>query len=132
MAHGPFHDPDFDMEPFKADVARWATNGAKRVMIEWQTGPGPTVSWYPDGARQLSGIWHAQVRPIDYNEQYADFLELKLTPKLVAVAKEAGLPSRALCVDQQPIVIMRQRRRELEQAEKASGQAPAHADNVAP
>ncbi len=129
MAHGPFHDPDFDFDTFRSAVTKWAAAGGQRVIIEWQTGPGPVVSWYPASERQLSVIWRVQVSPESYNEQYADYLEYRLMPRLFEIARAGGLEPRAFCVDQQPIMVMRMRRRELERAEHSSSGHAAHATN---
>jgi hypothetical protein len=126
MSHATIHDPEFDLEPFRASISSWASQGAKSAIIEWQTGPGPTVSWYPAGERSLAKTWRYAVHPSQYNEQYADFLEYRLTPLLVEIAKGGGLSVRVICVDQQPIIMQRHRRRELEHAAKASGLAAAH------
>jgi hypothetical protein len=77
--------------------------------------------------RSLAHSWQYHVRPAEYNEQYADYLENRLTPLLAEIARGGGLTPRTSCVDQQPVVIQRQRRRELEHAAKASGHLSAAA-----
>jgi hypothetical protein len=127
MAHGVFQDPEFDFDLFSASSSEWAGAGAKRLTIEWQTGPGPIVAWYPAGARALGKSWRFQAAPTQYNERYADYLEYRLMPRLSEIANKAGMRAVCLCVDQQPIQVMRMRRRELERAELTSGiAAPAH------
>jgi hypothetical protein len=125
MAHGLFHEPDFDFDIFRSYVGAWNVAGAKRLIIEWQTGPGPTVAWYPAGDREVGKSWKFDASPSQYNEQYADYLDHTLTPRLEEIARAAGLSVRTLCVDQQPIQVMRMRRRELERAQQASGVAVA-------
>ena len=127
MSHGVFHDPDFDFDVFRSSVEQWGAAGAKRLIVEWQTGPGPMVAWSPAGERKLAAVWKANVLPTQYNELYADYLEYRLMPRLVELGRANGFEVRSLCVDQQPIQIMRMRRREIERAELASGvTAPAH------
>jgi hypothetical protein len=126
MSHGVFHDPEFDLDEFRSSLADWKAAGAKSVHIEWQTGPGPTVCWFPAGERRLGTTWQFHVEPARYGEEYADYIELRLIPQLAAIVRESGLEPRALCVDQQPIQIMRMRRREFERAQRASGPVGAH------
>jgi hypothetical protein len=126
MSHATFHDPEFDLDAFRTTIATWSAKGAKTMVVEWQTGPGPMISWYPSSERSLAEVWTHKVSPSHYNEQYADFMEYRLTPLLVEVAKGGGLAPRVICVDQQPVMIQRQRRRELEHAAKASGVTSAH------
>jgi hypothetical protein len=120
MAHGHFQDPDFDDKLFRSALSEWSAAGAMQLNIEWQTGPGPTLVWYPAGERKVGGVWRFEVAPTQYNEQYADYLELRAVPRLSEIARESGFQVRARCVDQQPIQVMRMRRRELEHAERAS------------
>ncbi len=117
MAHGTFHDPEFDIDTFRAEVSKWAKAGSKRLMIEWSTGPGPTVVYFPAGDRSVAVAWRVHVPSASYNEQYADFLDYRLMPRLREIGQGLGMDMRIACVDQQPIQVMRMRRREIEHAQ---------------
>jgi hypothetical protein len=121
MEHKLLNDPEFDFETFRANVSAWKANGASRTNIEWNTGPGPTVFYYPDETRSLGVVWKAPVSATRYSELYADFLDYKLAPRLAELAQGNGLAPKIRCVDQQPVQVMRQRRREIEQAQHAVG-----------
>ena len=116
MEHRLQREPEFDLDAFRASVDTWKTAGAKSVVVEWNTGPGPTVFFYPAGERQFGVKWIEKVPTTQYNELYADFLEYTLAPKLMEIVASRGLTSRVVCVDQQPILVMRMRRREIERA----------------
>jgi PIN domain nuclease of toxin-antitoxin system len=86
------------------------------VIFEWNTGPGPTVVYYPAGNRNFAKVWKLPVTATRYSEVYADWLDKKLSPRLVEQARGHGLTAVVRCVDQQPIQVMRMRRREIEHA----------------
>lgn len=116
MEHKLPSEPVFEFDAFRANTASWKANGASQVTIEWGTGPGPTIFCYPDLSRQLGMKWTTAVPVSSYNELYADYLEYTLAPKLVEIAAARGLATRIICADQQPLLVMRMRRREIEQA----------------
>ena len=83
-------------------------------------GQGPTVVYYPAGRPQaLPRYGSCRSRRLAIAEVYADWLERKLAPRLAEHAKGQGLDGKVMCVDQQPIQVMRQRRREIERATHA-------------
>ena len=128
-------EPAFDLETLRRKCETWKANGASRVTLEWSTGTGPTVFYYPDGERR-SGVnerrngvkWTVAVETYNYNEVYADYLDHTLLPRLRGVVAEAGLAATILCVDLQPLQIQRQRRRQIERAQTdvAGGLASGH------
>ncbi|HEX5324499.1 MAG TPA: hypothetical protein VFW40_11980 [Capsulimonadaceae bacterium] len=120
MDHSISKEPEFDFDAAREKLDSWKGNGAKQIVIEWNTGPGPTVFYYPAGQRQYGVRWRAEVPPSHYNEQYADFLEYKLAPKIQEVVQSRGLSATILCVDQQPVQVMRMRRRAIEQAQTST------------
>jgi hypothetical protein len=113
-------EPVFDLEGLGAKADAWKANGASRVVIEWSTGTGPTVFYYPAGERGFGVKWTCAVPTDSYTEVYADFIEHKLIPRIVDALKEHGLAATALCVDLQPLQVQRQRRHELERLEAAA------------
>jgi hypothetical protein len=119
MEHKLHKEPDFDFDTLRARLDAWKTAGAKTVVIEWNTGLGPTVFYYPYGERQFGMKWHETVPTTQYNELYADFIEYTLIPQIKEAVAARGMTSRAVCADQQPILVMRMRRREIEQAQRA-------------
>ncbi|HEY3331700.1 MAG TPA: hypothetical protein VGK19_16845 [Capsulimonadaceae bacterium] len=119
MEHKLLHEPEFDFESFRAGLNEWKSGGATAVSIDWSTGPGPTVVYSPSNDRSYARTWKAPVAPSRYSELYADFIEYKLVPRLVELAAGNGLNPVVRCVDQQPVIVMRQRRREIEAAEHA-------------
>lgn len=118
MAHNNLREPEYDFERLRKEMDAWKASGASQVTIEWNTGPGPTVFVYPAGQREAGLRWRAEVPPTHYNEQYADFLEYKLAPEIREAAQARGLTATILCVDQQPVQVMRMRRRAIEGVEK--------------
>jgi hypothetical protein len=119
MEHKLAKQPQFDFDSFRASVDAWKSAGATTVVVEWNTGLGPTIFYYPDGNREFGVKWIETVPTVQYNELYADFLEFDLAPKIKEVIASRGLTSRIYCADQQPILVMRMRRREIEHAEHA-------------
>jgi len=118
--HELLEEPEFDFDTLRAKLAAWKSAGASRVIFEWNTGPGPTVVYYPAGDRTFAQIWKLPVAATRYGEVYADWLERKLAPRLAEHAKGQELEAKVLCVDQQPIQVMRQRRHEIERAAHAA------------
>ncbi len=112
-------EPQFDMDTLRARCDAWKAHGASKVIIEWSTATGPTVFYYPAGERIQGVKWIAAVEIHNYNEVYADFVELKLIPQLVEVIHARGLAETVLCVDLQPLQIQRQRRRQIARGEAA-------------
>ncbi len=112
-------EPQFDMETLRARCDAWKAHSASKVIIEWSTGTGPNVFYYPAGERSQGVKWTAAVETYNYNEVYADFVEHKLIPQLSEVIQECGLAATVLCVDLQPLQIQRQRRRQIERTQAA-------------
>jgi hypothetical protein len=112
--------PDFDFDAFRSTIDHWKTMGATTVVLEWNTGLGPTIFYYPADNRQFGVKWTETVPTVEYNELYADFIEYTLVPKVKEIILARGLKDRAFCADQQPIMVMRMRRREIENAQRAS------------
>lgn len=125
--------PIFDAADFRGRTADWkklldsAPVGRKRTVIEWGVGRGPNCFVYPAPRRAL-GVHLAQGgTQTGSDERWADFLEFEFVPQIVAALKEDGLFPQAICVDQRPIQIMRQRRREQEAfARSRAGEAAHH------
>jgi hypothetical protein len=120
MEHRLSKQPAFDFDSFRTTVDQWKTLGASSVVFEWNTGLGPSIFYYPSGNRQFGVKWAETVPTTEYNELYADFLEYTLVPQLTEIIASRGLTYRAFCADQQPIMVMRMRRREIENAERAA------------
>lgn len=120
MQHTLLHEPEFDFETFTARIAEFKNDGSQKIGIDWSTSGGPTVSYYAAGDSSHATTWSAPVAPAKYSELYADFIELKLLPRLVEIAKSSGVTPAIRCVDQQAVVTQRQRRREIEAAEHAT------------
>jgi len=110
-------EPQFDMETLRQKIDAWKTHGAKCVVIEWSTGTGPNVFYYPAGERRLGVKWTIAVETYNYNEIYADFVEQTLAPKLREVIQSRGLTVTVMCADLQPLQVQRQRRRQIERAQ---------------
>ena len=110
-------EPQFDTETLRQKIDAWKTHGAKRVVIEWSTGTGPTVFYYPAGERRLGVKWVIAVETYNYNEIYADYIEQTLVPQLREVIQSRGLTVTMMCVDLQPLQVQRQRRRQIERAQ---------------
>jgi hypothetical protein len=112
-------EPQFDLETLRVKCDAWKTHGATTVTIEWSTGTGPTVFYYPTGLRHQGVKWTAAVETYNYNEVYADFIEHKLIPQLSEVIHARGLREVVRCVDLQPLQIQRQRRHQIERSQTA-------------
>ncbi len=110
-------EPQFDSETLRAKCDAWKTHGAAKVVIEWSTGTGPTLFYYPVGDRKQGVKWTVAVETYNYNEVYADFIEQTLIPRLREIIHARGLAETAMCVDLQPLQIQRQRRRQIERAQ---------------
>lgn len=113
-------EPVFDLETLREKADTWTKVGAAKVTIEWGTNTGPTVFYYPDTERRLGVKWTVAVETYNYNELYADYIEFKLVPTLVEAFKARGLAVSAVCVDQQPLLVQRLRRRALERQQHAA------------
>ena len=110
-------EPAFDLETLRNKCELWKSHGAAKVVIEWSTGTGPTVFYYPAGERRNGVKWTVAVETYNYNEIYADFIEHTLVPRLSEVIQDRGLTETVLSVDLQPLQIQRQRRRQIERAQ---------------
>jgi hypothetical protein len=119
MEHKLARQPQFDFDTFRNSVDSWKKAGSSSVVIEWNTGLGPTVFYYPAGNREFGVKWTEAVPTVQYNELYADFLEYTLIPSLTEIVDSRSLSCRTVCADQQPILVMRLRRREIAHAEHA-------------
>jgi hypothetical protein len=119
MEHKLLQEPEFDFDTLRANLAAWKAGGASTVSFDWSTGAGPTVVYFPSDDRSFATTWKWKVPTSRYSELYADFLEYKLAPRLIELAQGHGLAPKVRCVDQQPVQVMRQRRREIEAAEHA-------------
>ncbi|MDR3707215.1 MAG: hypothetical protein P4L33_02865 [Capsulimonadaceae bacterium] len=123
MENKLLHEPEFDFDDYRAKLGEWKTAGAQKVAIDWSTGSGPSVVYAPSTDRSLATTWSASVSLTHYSELYADFIEYTLAPRLVEMAQGSGLTPLVRCVDQQPVLVQRQRRREIEAAEHALANA---------
>lgn len=110
-------EPAFDLETLRNKCDLWKSHGAAKVVIEWSTGTGPTLFYYPAGERRNGVKWTVAVETYNYNEVYADFIEHTLVPRLSEVIQDRGLTETVLSVDLQPLQIQRQRRRQIERAQ---------------
>jgi hypothetical protein len=114
-------EPTFDLETLRQAADSWKQHGATHTYVEWSTGTGPTIFYFPEGERSFGVKWTAAVKTDGYNEIYADFLEHKLVPTLADALRERGLQTTIRCVDLQPLQVQRQRRRQIERAEASVG-----------
>ena len=112
-------EPQFDTEMLRRKCDAWKASGATKVIIEWSTGTGPTLFYYPAGERHLGVKWVAAVETYNYNEMYADFIEHTLMPRLREAIHARGLTEAVRSVDLQPLQIQRQRRHQIERAQTA-------------
>ena len=117
MEHKLSKQPQFDFDAFRANVDSWKKYGSPTIVIEWTTGLGPTLYYYPAGHRELGVKWTEAVPTVQYNELYADYLDYTLVPSLTEIVSSRSLGFRVVCADQQPILVMRMRRREIAHAE---------------
>ncbi len=113
-------EPHFDLETLGEKCRAWKAHGASKVILEWSTGTGPNVFYFPAGERGLGVKWTVAVETYNYNEMYADFVEHTLLPRLRDGAAESGLAVTVMCVDLQPLQIQRQRRRQIERSQTAA------------
>ena len=113
-------EPVFDISTLREKADAWKKGGASRVIVEWSTGTGPTIYYFPDGDRRLGVKWTVAVETYNYNEVYADYLEYKLVPQLLEAFQARGLMVAVICVDQQPLLVQRMRRRSIERIETAA------------
>jgi hypothetical protein len=118
MSHALLNEPNVSLDEFRDKVTAWAGAGGTAVTLEWGTGSGPSVYLFPNGQRKLGVGAKIPVRPTEYSEQYADFLERKLAPRIAEIAQAKGLGVSVHCTDQQPVQVQRMRRREIEHAER--------------
>src|SRR5579875_268939 len=112
-------EPAFDLDTMRQKLDLWKQNGVKAVQIEWSTGTGPTVFYYPASERRHGVKWTVAVETYNYNEVYADFIEQTLIPRLTETIASRQMTSTALCVDLQPLQVQRQRRHQLERLQTA-------------
>ncbi|MGO8670528.1 MAG: hypothetical protein ACLQVD_04065 [Capsulimonadaceae bacterium] len=119
MEHKLHHEPVFDLEALRAKAEEWGKRGAKRVCVEWSTGIGPSIYYFPEGERAFGVKWSEPVRTDGYSELYADYIEHKLIPGISGVLRDCGLQYVVRCVDLQPLQVQRQRRRQIERAQAA-------------
>jgi len=113
------HEPVFDYDVLRKNLDAWKQNGVSRIVIEWSTGIGPTVFYYPAGDRRFGVKWTVAVETYNYNEVYADYLEQKLIPQLCEIIRSRSLEPTVLNVDLQPLQVQRQRRRQIERMQTA-------------
>ena len=114
-------EPAFDAAAFGDTLDGWKGRGASKILLEWSSGTGPTVFYYPAGDRKLGIKWTVPVETTHYNEAYADFVEHTLIPRMRAAIKQRSLDVGVMCVDLQPLQVQRQRRRQIERAQAAAG-----------
>lgn len=114
------HEPAFDTDTLRQKCDLWKTHSATRVVMEWSTGIGPTVFYYPVGERRVGVKWTVAVETYNYNEVYADYIEQTLIPRLREIVQSRGLEVTVLCVDLQPLQVQRQRRHQIERAQTAA------------
>ena len=112
-------EPHFDLDTLREKCEAWKAHGASKAILEWSTGTGPNVFYFPAGERSQGVKWTVAVETYNYNEVYADFVEHTLIPRLRRIAEEVGLPMTVMCVDLQPLQIQRQRRRQIERSQTA-------------
>lgn len=112
-------EPLFDTDTMRQRLDEWKSHKVSQVYIEWSTGTGPTVFYYPAGDRRFGVKWTAAVETFNYNEMYADFIEHTLLLRLNELINSRGLSAVIRCVDLQPLQVQRMRRRELERQQTA-------------
>lgn len=113
-------EPVFDLETLREKADAWKARGATSVTIEWGTGTGPTIFYYPGIERKIGVRWTVAVETYNYNELYADYIEHKMLSTLEEAFRARGLSVAVRCVDQQPLMVQRQRRRTLERLQEAA------------
>lgn len=114
------HEPAFDTDTLRQKCDLWKTHSAARVVIEWSTGTGPVVFYFPAGERRAGVKWTVAVETYNYNEAYADYVEHTLIPRLREIVQSRGLEVTVLCVDLQPLQVQRQRRHQIERTQTAA------------
>lgn len=112
-------EPHFETDTLREKCEAWKAHGASKVILEWSTGTGPNIFYFPAGERGQGVKWTVAVETYNYNEVYADFVEHTLIPRLRRIVEEVGLPTTVMCVDLQPLQIQRQRRRQIERSQTA-------------
>lgn len=113
-------EPPFDGETMRVRLDDWKTRQGSEVTIDWSTGVGPTLFYYPTGNRKLGVKWTVAVETFNYNEIYADYIERTLLPRLIELVQSRGLTARIRCVDLQPLQVQRMRRRHLEKLQTSA------------
>lgn len=113
-------EPYFDLDTLREKCGAWKSDEASKVILEWSTGTGPNVFYFPAGRRDLGVKWTVAVETYNYNEVYADFIEHALLPRLREAFEQNALALTVMCVDLQPLQIQRQRRRQIERAQVAA------------
>ena len=121
MEHKLHEEPPFSFEALLATASGWKARSAKDVIVEWSTGTGPVIFYYPAGERVYGKKWTVDVTPDGYSEIYADFIEFKLLPKIVEALKQTGFAVAPRCVDLQPLQVQRSRRRAIKREEAVAG-----------
>ena len=109
------------MEALLATASAWKSRSVTDVVVEWSTGTGPVIFYYPYGERVYGKKWTVDVAPEGYSEIYADFIEYKLLPKVVEALKQIGFQVAPRCVDLQPLQVQRSRRRAIKREETLAG-----------
>ena len=112
-------NPPSTLDTLRQKLDLWKNNSVSHVVIEWSTGTGPTVFYYPAGERRHGVKWTVAVETYNYNEIYADFIEHTLIPRLQETTASRQVESTIMCVDLQPLQVQRQRRRQLERLQTA-------------
>jgi hypothetical protein len=109
--------PTIDTHAVVKAVGHWKLlptgPGQDRTVIEWGVGKGPNVYVFPAASR-AEGLNLVQIKTSGSDERWADFLEHEFVPELEQLLSGLGLSPQVICVDQRPILIMRERRRALE------------------
>ncbi|MEI6431338.1 MAG: hypothetical protein WCP07_04070 [bacterium] len=125
--------PVFDAPDFRGRTADWkkivdtASTGQKRTVIEWGVAKGPLCLAYPASRRDLAIQIVGSRTLTGSDERWADYLEFEYVPQVVAALTADNLNPQVICIDQRPIQIMRERRRELESfAHSRAGDANHH------
>lgn len=113
-------EPAFDLDLLRQKLDLWKQNGVRTIVIEWSTGTGPTVYYYPIDQRRVGVKWTAAVEVFNYNEIYADFIAKTLIPRLVETISSRQMESTVRCVDLQPLQVQRQRRHDIEHLQTAT------------
>lgn len=113
-------EPVFDLDLLRQNLDLWKQNGVRTIIIEWSTGIGPTVFYYPADQRRVGVKWTAAVEVFNYNEIYADFIEKTLVPRIAETIASRQMESSVRCVDLQPIQVQRQRRHDIEHFQEAA------------